>query len=142
MSEFNYMLLGRLQSDCKYYLDYGYRNKKNLWAGDEQRQIDKMKELYNSFPSDQKPEWLTYEEILEFEKLMVKNKMPEYKDKNGNIIRVGMKLKHDDGDIDEVLSSGDDIGFNATNPDFAKNHDTPQLIYPLSEFNLKEWEII
>jgi hypothetical protein len=70
------------------------------------------------------------------------NKMPEYKDKHGNIIKAGMKLKHDDGDIDNVLSSDNDLGFNATNEDFARNHDTPQLIYPLSQFCLKEWEII
>jgi hypothetical protein len=138
------MLLGRLQSDCKYYLGCGNRCKKQLWAGDEQRQIDKMKELYNGFASSGKPEWITYEEILEFERLMVnkEDETSKYKDKNGNVIKVGMKLKHNDGDIDEVLSSDDDLGFNATNPDFAKNHDIPQLIYPLSEFNLKEWEII
>jgi hypothetical protein len=91
----------------------------------------------------------TYEEILEFEKLMVnkeeENNMPEYKDKNGNIIKAGMKLKHDDGDIDTVLSSGDNLGFNATNIKFEENHpdnDIPLLIYPLSEFRLTEWEII
>ena len=29
---FNYMMLSRLQLDCKYYLGYGNRNKKHLWV--------------------------------------------------------------------------------------------------------------
>ena len=69
--KFNYMMLGRLESDCKYYLGYGYRNAKHLWAGNEEEQINKMKELYNSFADDKKPEWLTYEQILQYEKAMI-----------------------------------------------------------------------
>lgn len=57
----NYMMLGRLQSDCEYYLGYGNRNKKQLWAGDEQEHIDEMRRLYDSLPV--KPEWLTKEQI-------------------------------------------------------------------------------
>ena len=68
--KFNYQLLDRLRSDCDYYLGYGNRNKKNLWAGNEKEQIEKMKELYNSFTEEQKPEWLTYQQILQYEKLM------------------------------------------------------------------------
>lgn len=60
---FNYMLLGRLKQDCVYYLDNG-RNAKQLWARDEQAQIDKMRELYEAVP--EKPEWLTREEIDNF----------------------------------------------------------------------------
>lgn len=59
-----YMLLGRLQSDCKYYLDLGYRCANCLWAHDEQKQIDKMRELYDMLPV--KPEWLTREQIGEY----------------------------------------------------------------------------
>ena len=61
---FNYMMLDRLKSDCKYYLSYGGRNKNSLWAHDEQEQIDKMRELYDSLPT--KPEWLTREQIEEY----------------------------------------------------------------------------
>lgn len=71
---FNYMMLDRLRSDCNYYLGFGNRNARSLWAKDEKEQIEEMKKLYNSFPDDKKPEWLTYEEILEFEKLMTCNK--------------------------------------------------------------------
>ena len=73
MDEFNYMLLARLRNDCEFYLNYGNRRKEILWALDEREQIDKMKELYNNFPEDAKPEWLTYEKILEYEELMVNN---------------------------------------------------------------------
>ena len=62
---FNYMLLDRLRCDCEYYLSYGSRNAKHsLWALDEQKQIDKMRELYDLLPI--KPEWLTREQIDEY----------------------------------------------------------------------------
>lgn len=69
--KFNYMFLSRLKSDCDYYLGNGNRSSGRLWAGDEVEQINEMKELYNNFKEDAKPEWLTYEQILEYEKLMI-----------------------------------------------------------------------
>lgn len=48
--KFNYQMLSRLQSDCKYYLGYGNRHKKHLYFSDEQQHINEMKKLYNSFP--------------------------------------------------------------------------------------------
>jgi hypothetical protein len=68
---FNYMMLSRLESDCKYYLGNGNRNPKHLWAGDEEKHIAEMKKIYNSFTNDKKPEWLTMEQILEYEKQMI-----------------------------------------------------------------------
>mgnify|MGYP003623490819 CR=1 FL=1 len=70
--EFRYMLLGRLKTDCEYYLGNGNRRNKHLWAPNENRQIRMMKELHNSFPDDAKPEWLTMDEILEYERKMIK----------------------------------------------------------------------
>lgn len=70
---FEYMLLNRLrlQCDCNYYLyylyylSYGGRNAQHcLWAHDEQKQIDKMRELYDLLPV--KPEWLIREQIDEY----------------------------------------------------------------------------
>lgn len=46
--------------------------QKSLCYDDEQKHIDKMKELYDSFPEGEKPEWLTYEQILDYEKSMIK----------------------------------------------------------------------
>lgn len=62
---FEYMLLSRLQCDCDYYLGYGARDAQHcLWAHDEQRQIDKMRELYDLLPT--KPKWITKEQINEY----------------------------------------------------------------------------
>ncbi|WP_144514921.1 LPD11 domain-containing protein [Bacillus pumilus] len=69
-SKFRYMLLSRLQQDCDYYLGYGNKNKKHLWAADETDQIKVMKELWSSFAVDEKPEWLTWDDILALEAKM------------------------------------------------------------------------
>ena len=57
------MLLGRLRSDreCYLYSTCGYRCPRLLWAHDEQKQIDKMRELHGMLPRE--PEWLTREQI-------------------------------------------------------------------------------
>lgn len=68
--KFRYMLLSRMQSDCEYYLNYGNRNAKRLWAGDERRQIEYMMLLHDSFNEADKPQWLTMDEILDFQKRM------------------------------------------------------------------------
>ena len=68
---FNYMMLGRLQMDCEYYLGNGNRNSKQLWALNETDHIEEMKKLYNKFADDKKPEWLTMDQILEYEKQML-----------------------------------------------------------------------
>ena len=68
---FDYMMLSRLESDCKYYLGYGGRYKGHLYYKEEQKHINEMKKLYNSFPDDKKPEWLTMNQVLEYEKMMV-----------------------------------------------------------------------
>lgn len=67
-SEYDYMLLSRLKSDCDYFLGNGNRYEKHLWAGNIDDQIAKMKELYNKLP--EKPEWLTMEDIENYEKEM------------------------------------------------------------------------
>jgi len=64
----NYMLLGRMQMDCKYFLGNGNRCEKHLWAVDVESQIAEMKKLWNGFSV--KPEWLSMEEILAYETKM------------------------------------------------------------------------
>ena len=68
---FRYQMLSRMEADCKYYLGNGGRHIKYLWAGNEKDQIACMKALWKSFPEDKKPEWLTFEQIQDFEKQMV-----------------------------------------------------------------------
>lgn len=65
---FEYSLLSRLESDCKYFLGNGNGNVKDLWAGSVDKQIAKMKELYNQL--EEKPEWITMEDIDNYEKQM------------------------------------------------------------------------
>lgn len=64
--EFRYMLLNRMQVDCEYYLTS--KHPKFLWANNEYKQIEYMKAIWNSFPDDGKPEWLTMEQIENYEK--------------------------------------------------------------------------
>lgn len=68
--ESDYMLLDRLRQDCDYYLGNGNRHTKHLWAGDEKKQIEKMIELYNSFTEEEKPEWISLEDIKNYAKQM------------------------------------------------------------------------
>ena len=75
---FRYQLLSRLKMDCDYYLGNGNRNPSNLWAEEEAGQIRTMKMLWRSFPDEDKPEWLTWEEILEYERKMCTGKIEYY----------------------------------------------------------------
>lgn len=63
---FRYQLLERLVTDCKYFLGYGNRQEKCLWAGNVQDHIIAMQVLWRSFPYDKKPEWLTWDQISEY----------------------------------------------------------------------------
>ena len=59
-----------------------------------------------------------------------------YYDKHGTEIQAEMLLRHDDGTTERVLE-----GVNS-NGDITLNFKaSASKIYPLSEFNLKEWEI-
>jgi len=68
---FRYMLLDRMRSDCDYFLGNGQIYGNHLWAGNVADQIGYMKALWESFPADGKPEWLTMEQILNYEKEML-----------------------------------------------------------------------
>ncbi|MBO5319038.1 MAG: hypothetical protein J6B01_04420 [Ruminococcus sp.] len=68
--KFRYQLLDRMRQDCEYYIRNDFKTGNCLWAGDQIRQIEVMKIIWSSFPDNDKPEWLTWEEILEFERKM------------------------------------------------------------------------
>jgi len=61
--EFRYMLLGRMRSDCDYFLGNGGRNEKDLWGGNIERHIEIMEELYYSFPKSKRPDWISIADI-------------------------------------------------------------------------------
>lgn len=67
-SRFNYMMLDRLRCDCNYFLGHGNRCEKQLWAGNVKEHIAEMKRIWNEL--EEKPEWLSFEDILELEKKM------------------------------------------------------------------------
>lgn len=69
-SRFRYMALSRMKHDCDYYLGYGNRSTNHLWAGNEEDQIANMKALWNTFSEEDTPEWLTWEELLNYEQKM------------------------------------------------------------------------
>ena len=67
---FQYQMLDRYRCDCDYYLGYGNRNPDILSSKDEWEHIESMKRMWLSFPDGEKPKWLTWNQILEYEKAM------------------------------------------------------------------------
>ena len=57
--QLRYQMLDRMKQDCEY-----------LWAGNVADHIEYMKALWWSFPESGKPEWLTLEEIKDYERRM------------------------------------------------------------------------
>lgn len=70
-SKFGYMLLGRMQSDCEYYLGFGNRNQSRLWAGNKEKQIEYMKRIYESFSDGDEPQWLSMNQIQDYARQMI-----------------------------------------------------------------------
>lgn len=64
-----YMMLGRLQSDCDYFLGNGKGSEKVLYYDSIEEHISEMKKLWNEL--DVKPEWLSMEDINEYEEKML-----------------------------------------------------------------------
>lgn len=62
-----YSLLDRMKQDCLYYLGNGRRYAPHLWGGDPKAIIRYMKWLWLSFEEGQRPEWLTMQQIDEFD---------------------------------------------------------------------------
>ncbi len=71
-NEFNYMMLSRLKLDCDYFLGAGQRAEKHLHQLSVDAQIAKMKQIWNALPADGKPEWLSMQDILDYETEMKK----------------------------------------------------------------------
>lgn len=69
--EYRYRMLSRMKMDCEYYLGNGNRHAQYLWMTmDPQGHIDVMRALWDSFDEDQKPEWLTREQIDQYAEQM------------------------------------------------------------------------
>lgn len=129
--KFNYMMLSRLKSDCDYYLGNGNRNPRNLWAGDEAKQIAKMREFYDKVPEE--PEWLTKEDIDDYEDKMINGSedSPENHIENPTVVEDKDKINESElSEIDKAVSQinskidelnsgeGDDFEVEANFKDF------------------------
>lgn len=64
--KFRYMMLSRMKQDCDYYLGYGNRSTSHLWAQDEKKQIANMIALWTTFDPEDSPEWLTWDELMDY----------------------------------------------------------------------------
>ncbi|MBD8979421.1 MAG: helicase [Clostridiales bacterium] len=86
-----YRLLSRLKSDCEYFLGEGARAEKHLWTGSVEKQIEKMRELYDQLP--EKPEWLSKQDIDNYERQMTEATPDQNKDRYeyhlGNTVYIG-----------------------------------------------------
>ncbi|MEX2785400.1 LPD11 domain-containing protein [Streptococcus sp. H49] len=79
-----YAMLDRLRSDCDYFLGNGHRDVSKLANGDILTHISEMKRYWLSFEENEKPEWLTWEEILAYEYKMA----PEFTQKVRELYRI------------------------------------------------------
>ena len=64
--KFRYMMISRMKQDCDYYLGYGNRSTNHLWAQNEKDQIANMVSLWSTFEPEDKPEWLTWDELVDY----------------------------------------------------------------------------
>lgn len=96
-----YELLYRLKSDCDYFLGNGNGYEGHLWAHSVDKQIAKMRELYDQL--EEKPEWLTSEDIDRYEQEMLNYNKEGLNESAG-------KPNYVDAFIDLVLSLNDGMG--------------------------------
>lgn len=68
---YKYSMLDRLKSDCNYFLGNGSGYEGHLWANTIEEHIKEMRNRWNELADDEKPEWLTLEQINRYEKDML-----------------------------------------------------------------------
>ena len=61
-------LLSRLVADCVFFLEDPERNQAQLWEGDAEKHVAKMRELYAQFPENS--DWIAESEIEEYARRM------------------------------------------------------------------------
>ena len=69
--EYDYMMLSRLEMDCKYFLGYGNGYEGHLYYKEANKHCDEMLKLYESFSESDKPEWITLETIEKYRTAMI-----------------------------------------------------------------------
>ena len=101
-ARFRYMMLSRMQCDCNYFLGNGDGYEPRLWAGNVEDQIKYMKDLWNSFDEDEKPEWLSMEDIEKYEKDMLAKRAKRAKNESSDEIVQAVADKRQ-ADFDKAL---------------------------------------
>ena len=84
--EHDYMMLGRLQSDCKYFLGYGNGYEGHLYYKEINKHCDEMKKLYDSFSSEEKPDWIIPEQIEKYRADMLNFKKEKEKKYDAKVL--------------------------------------------------------
>lgn len=67
----SYMLLARYQMDIEYFLNWGNRSERVLYFGNKEEHIEETVKLWESL--EEKPEWLTAEQLEEYKQQMLNN---------------------------------------------------------------------
>ena len=113
--KFRYMMLGRLQSDCKYVLGAAEGDTRHLWVkNDIKTHCALMRELYKSLPEE--PDWVSLEDIDNYEKEMLNYASSRSEDKYDDL-----KEGHNQEDINMMfVDMCKDALFNELGPDWRK----------------------
>ena len=69
--KYRYQLLSRMKADCLYFIGNGCGGSR-LWGETVEKHIEYMKTLYDMI--EIKPEWLTMDEINNYEKEMLEKR--------------------------------------------------------------------
>lgn len=64
------MFLDRLKSDCDYFLGNGNGYLGHLYYKDVDKHIDEMRKIYNSFSEEERPEWISLDDIDNYQEKM------------------------------------------------------------------------
>lgn len=113
--KFRYMMLGRLQSDCKYVLGAAKGDTRYLWVKDDiKTHCALMRELYKSLPEE--PDWVSLEDIDNYEKEMLNYASSRSEDKYDDL-----KEGHNQEDINMMfVDMCKDALSNELGPDWRK----------------------
>tara|TARA_Y100000592_G_scaffold101114_1_gene185604 strand:+ start:1558 stop:4521 length:2964 start_codon:yes stop_codon:yes gene_type:complete len=145
-SEFDYMMLGRLQNDVEYYLGHGGRSPRVLYYRDSPKEhIEAMKEIWNRLPI--KPEWLPKEKLDFYEMQLLERGGKSYA-KGGEVdldyfeqsSTQTNKFRDTKGnykdvvntDSDKLVYEEEDLNWN-----FIKFAESPEFVYYVNDYELE-----
>ncbi len=134
--KFTYQMLSRLQNDNNYYLGNGGRHEKHLWAKNVKDQISEMKRLWESL--EIKPEWLSMEDIINYENQMTDSTTIQQSTKTYNV--TDYKNPYEVNRAIEALldSKNDKEDFNSNEIEFISHYSGYGGLAKYGEFTQEE----